>query len=105
MRGQPPCGPNPTARGKSLALRPPCIHLPSDLMATIPPALPFTGNDAADALVSTDALALLIGFALDQQVTVQKAFSGPWDLRSRIGHLDAGRIAAMDPAELDRVFR
>ncbi|HUQ44556.1 MAG TPA: HhH-GPD-type base excision DNA repair protein [Candidatus Limnocylindria bacterium] len=67
--------------------------------------LPFTGNDAADELVSTDPLALLIGFALDQQITVQKAFSGPLDLRSRLGHLDAAKIAATDPAELDRVFR
>ena len=67
--------------------------------------LPFTGNDEADALVSDDPLALLIGFALDQQVTVQKAFSGPWELRRRLGHLDARRIAATDPAELDRVFR
>ena len=67
--------------------------------------LPYTGNDEADELVSTDPLALLIGFALDQQVTVQKAFSGPWDIRRRLGHLDAKRIAAMDPAELDRVFR
>ena len=67
--------------------------------------LPFTGNDAADALLSEDPLALLIGFALDQQVTVQKAFSGPFELRTRLGHLDARRIAATDPAELDRVFR
>ena len=67
--------------------------------------LPFTGNDEADDLVSSDALALLIGFALDQQVTVQKAFTGPLDMRSRLGHLDARRIAATDPAELDRVFR
>jgi uncharacterized HhH-GPD family protein len=67
--------------------------------------LPFTGHDDADRLLAEDPLALLIGFALDQQVTVQKAFSGPWDLRERIGHLDAARIAAMDPAELDRVFR
>lgn len=67
--------------------------------------LPFTGNDEADALLSEDPLALLIGFALDQQVTVQKAFSGPWDIRRRLGHLDARRIAATDPAELDRVFR
>jgi uncharacterized HhH-GPD family protein len=71
----------------------------------MPATLPFTGNDDADALLSEDPLALLIGFALDQQVTVQKAFSGPWDLRQRIGHLDAKRIAAADPAELDRVFR
>jgi uncharacterized HhH-GPD family protein len=67
--------------------------------------LPFTGNDDADQLLSADPLALLIGFALDQQVTVQKAFSGPWDLRNRLGHLDARRIAETDPAELDRVFR
>jgi uncharacterized HhH-GPD family protein len=67
--------------------------------------LHFTGNDDADALLATDPLALLIGFALDQQVTVQKAFSGPLDLRRRIGHLDARKIAATDPAELDRVFR
>jgi uncharacterized HhH-GPD family protein len=67
--------------------------------------LPFTGNDEADRLLATDPLALLVGFSLDQQVTVQKAFSGPWELRRRIGHLDAVRIAAMDPAELDRVFR
>ena len=68
-------------------------------------ALPFTGNDEADRLLASDPLALLIGFVLDQQVTVQKAFSGPWELRRRIGHLDAGRVAAMDPAELDAVFR
>jgi uncharacterized HhH-GPD family protein len=67
--------------------------------------LPFTGNDDADELVSSDPLALLIGFALDQQVTVQKAFSGPWEIRHRLGHLDAKRLAATDPAELDRVFR
>jgi uncharacterized HhH-GPD family protein len=71
----------------------------------MPARLPYTGNDEADQLLSTDPLALLIGFALDQQVTVQKAFSGPWDLRRRLGHLDARRIAATDPAELDRVFR
>ncbi len=71
----------------------------------MPARLPFTGNDDADALLSEDPLALLIGFALDQQVTVQKAFSGPWELRRRLGHLDARRIAGTDPAELDRVFR
>jgi uncharacterized HhH-GPD family protein len=74
--------------------------------ATSEPALlPFTGNPEADRLLETDPLALLIGFALDQQVTVQKAFSGPWELRSRLGHLDARKIAETDPAELDRVFR
>lgn len=67
--------------------------------------LPFTGDDAADRLLVSEPLALLIGFALDQQVTVQKAFSGPAELQRRIGHLDAARIAAMDPTALDAVFR
>jgi uncharacterized HhH-GPD family protein len=70
-----------------------------------PDALPFTGDPAADRLLVDEPLALLIGFALDQQVTVQKAFSGPLDLKGRLGHLDAGRIAAMDPDRLDAVFR
>ncbi len=58
-----------------------------------------------DRLLYDEPLALLIGFALDQQVTVQKAFSGPLELRKRLGHLDAARIATLDPAELDRIFR
>jgi len=72
---------------------------------TPPERLSFTGNASADELLARDPLALLIGFALDQQVTVQKAFSGPYELSRRIGHLAAARIAGMDPAELDRVFR
>ncbi|RPH35920.1 MAG: DNA repair protein [Chloroflexi bacterium] len=67
--------------------------------------LPFTDNPDANRLLGEDPLALLIGYALDQQVTVQHAFSGPWELRRRIGHLDPARIAAMDPGELERVFR
>jgi uncharacterized HhH-GPD family protein len=67
--------------------------------------LHFTGDDEADRLLARDPLALLIGFALDQQVTVQKAFSGPAELRRRIGHLDAARIAAMDPEALAAAFR
>jgi uncharacterized HhH-GPD family protein len=67
--------------------------------------LPFTGDDDADRLLVDEPLALLIGFALDQQVTVQKAFSGPLELKRRLGHLDAARIAATDPATLDAVFR
>ncbi len=75
-------------------------------MATKAPArLHFTGNDEADALLASEPLALLIGFVLDQQVSVQKAFSGPLELERRIGHLDATRIARMDPGELDRAFR
>jgi len=67
--------------------------------------LPYTGDDAADRLLASDPLALLIGFALDQQVTVQKAFSGPAELKRRIGHLDPARIAATAPSELESVFR
>jgi uncharacterized HhH-GPD family protein len=72
---------------------------------TTPDSLPFTGDPEADRLLATDPLALLIGFALDQQVTVQKAFAGPLELSRRLGHLDAARIAAMDPGELDVAFR
>jgi uncharacterized HhH-GPD family protein len=68
-------------------------------------SLPFTGDPEADRLLVDEPLALLIGFALDQQVTVQKAFSGPAELKHRLGHLDAARIAGMDPAALDAVFR
>ena len=67
--------------------------------------LPFTGDAEADRLLVDEPLALLIGFALDQQVTVQKAFSGPLELKRRLGHLDAARIAGTDPATLDAVFR
>jgi uncharacterized HhH-GPD family protein len=67
--------------------------------------LPFTGNDEADRLLEEEPLALLIGFELDQQVTLQKAFSGPNELRRRIGTLDALQIAAMDPEKLAAVFR
>lgn len=72
---------------------------------TQPDRLPFTANDAADRLLAQDPLALLIGFELDQQVTLQKAFFGPYELRQRIGTLDAGKIAAMDPALLEEAFR
>ncbi|MCJ7712335.1 MAG: DNA repair protein [Chloroflexi bacterium] len=70
-----------------------------------PDHLPFTGNVDADRLLATNPLALLIGFALDQQVTVQKAFAGPLELRTRIGSLDAATIATMDPEALDVAFR
>jgi uncharacterized HhH-GPD family protein len=73
--------------------------------ATAPERLPFTGDDEADRLIAADPLALLIGFALDQQVTVQKAFAGPLELRKRLGHLDVARIAASDPETLAEVFR
>ena len=70
-----------------------------------PDHLPFTGDPDADAFIAADPLALLIGFALDQQVTVQKAFSGPLELKRRIGSLDAKTIATMDDERLDAAFR
>ena len=70
-----------------------------------PDRLHFTGDPDADAFIAREPLALLIGFGLDQQVTVQKAFSSPLELQRRLGHLDARRIAATDTAELERVFR
>ncbi len=70
-----------------------------------PKAIHFTGDPDADALLAESPLALLIGFALDQQVTVQQAFAGPLKLRQRLGHLDPARIAAMDADALDAVFR
>jgi len=68
----------------------------------VPETLPFTDSDAANALLAQEPLALLIGFELDQQVTVQKAFAGPLALRERAGTLDARALAAMD---LEPVFR
>ncbi|HEY7258264.1 MAG TPA: HhH-GPD-type base excision DNA repair protein [Gaiellales bacterium] len=76
-------------------------------MATVsaPAELFFTPDPEANRLIATDANALLIGFALDQQVTVQKAFSGPLELKRRLGHLDPARIAATPPEDLAEVFR
>jgi uncharacterized HhH-GPD family protein len=64
--------------------------------------LHFTGRDDADRLLADDPFALLVGFALDQQVPVQKAFMGPYVLRERLGTLDVSAVAA---AELDPIFR
>jgi uncharacterized HhH-GPD family protein len=71
----------------------------------VPAALYFTDSDAANELIARDPLALLIGFALDQQVTVPTAFAGPYKLKQRIGELDARAIASMDPASLEEAFR
>ncbi len=75
------------------------------MTATPPDALPYTGDPEADALLAVDPMALLIGFVLDQQVTVQKAFSGPLELRRRVGTLDAAELAAMDPGDFEAAFR
>src|SRR5262245_50733057 len=75
-------------------------------MATTRPShLYFTGDDEADRFLAEEPLALLVGFVLDQQVTVQKAFAGPLEIRRRLGTFGAGAIAATAPAELEEVFR
>ena len=68
----------------------------------MPDRLYFTDSDEANQLIATNPMALLIGFALDQQVTVQKAFSGPYVLRERLGSLDPAAIAT---ADLEPIFR
>lgn len=65
----------------------------------------WTGNPEADALVARDPLALLIGFCLDQQIPVEKAFLGPLDMKRRLGTLDARELASIDPGRFEAAFR
>lgn len=67
--------------------------------------LPITGDDEADRLLTDQPLALVIGMLLDQQVPMEWAFRGPATLVGRLGELDAQKIAAMDPAVLELVFK
>jgi uncharacterized HhH-GPD family protein len=69
---------------------------------TAPDRLYFTDDDEANRLLAGDPFALLVGMALDQQVTVQQAFAGPYKLRQRLGTLDPKQLAAMD---LEPAFR
>lgn len=62
----------------------------------MPAALYFTDDPAACKLLADDPFALLVGFAIDQQVTVQKAFAGPQVLKERVGTLDPKKLAAID---------
>jgi uncharacterized HhH-GPD family protein len=59
----------------------------------------------ADRLLSTSPLALLIGMLLDQQVTIEKAFCGPYELSRRLGHEPTvEEIAEFDTDALVEVF-
>jgi uncharacterized HhH-GPD family protein len=73
--------------------------------ATKPDRLHFTGDDNADSLIAQEPFALLVGFALDQQVSVQTAFSGPLKIKQRLGTIDPRAIASTDPAKLEAAFR
>ena len=75
------------------------------MATTRPDRLHFTGNDEADELLARDPFALLVGFVLDQQVSVPIAFVGPLKLKQRLGTLEPAKIAVADPARLDEVFR
>src|SRR6059058_2455680 len=68
----------------------------------MPAALYFTEDEAANRLLADDPFALLVGFALDQQVTVQQAFLGPLRLKERLGTLEPAAVAN---ADLEPVFR
>ncbi|MGX7670889.1 HhH-GPD-type base excision DNA repair protein [Plantactinospora sp. DSM 117369] len=59
----------------------------------------------ANELLRRDPLALLIGMVLDQQVSMEKAFAGPYELVKRLGHApDAAELAAFDPDALTAIF-
>jgi uncharacterized HhH-GPD family protein len=75
------------------------------MATTHPDKIHFTGNDEADELLAREPFALLVGFALDQQVPVPTAFTGPLKLKQRLGTLDPATIAGTDPARLNEVFR
>jgi uncharacterized HhH-GPD family protein len=68
----------------------------------VPDALWFTEDEAANRLLADDPFALLVGFALDQQVTVQQAFLGPLRLKERLGTLEPAAVAN---ADLEPLFR
>ena len=70
------------------------------------PTLTLSLDAKADAQLSKDPLALLIGMVLDQQVPLEKAFRGPYDLTQRLGvaKLDAAALAAWDTDELITAF-
>ena len=72
------------------------------MAVTAPEKLHFTGVDEADELLARDPFALLMGFALDQQVPVQTAFSGPLKIKHRLGTLE---LAHRDPGEVEAAFR
>src|ERR1035437_7318694 len=72
------------------------------MIGSVPDRLYFTSSEEANALIASDPLALLVGFVLDQQVSVPKAFAGRLALRERLGAFDAATLAS---ADLEPVFR
>jgi uncharacterized HhH-GPD family protein len=75
------------------------------MAVSAPDRLYYTDNDEANELIAHEPLALLIGFALDQQVSVPTAFIGPLKIKQRLGTLGAGELASIDPDRLEAAFR
>ncbi|MCT2086738.1 Fe-S cluster assembly protein HesB [Microbacterium enclense] len=67
-------------------------------------SLHITDDPAADDLLSTNPLALLIGMLLDQQVAMETAFAGPLKIHQRIGAMDATTLAHVDPEAFAAAF-
>lgn len=69
--------------------------------------LHLSGDPHADAVLSEDPLALLIGMVLDQQIPIEWAFRGPAEMAARLGlsvPLDARALAALPPEALAEAF-
>jgi uncharacterized HhH-GPD family protein len=74
-------------------------------MASVTKALRYTDDDAADELLASDPLALLIGMVLDQQVPLEWAFKAPMNLKERLGgRLDVAELASMGEDKVVAVF-
>jgi len=69
------------------------------------PVPPFTDDERANRLLGRDSNALLIGLVLDQQISMEKAFAGPYELKRRLGHLNVRKIAAMPQDDFLEVMR
>lgn len=67
--------------------------------------LNLTDDPAADALLSDNPFALLVGMLLDQQIAMEVAFVGPFKIQQRFGSIDAREIAAADPEAFASMFK
>ena len=68
------------------------------------PSLTLAQDPDADAVLSQNPLALLIGMQLDQQFPMERAFAGPALLTERIGEITAHKIAEYDHDALVAAF-
>jgi uncharacterized HhH-GPD family protein len=64
----------------------------------------FSGRPEVDGWLRADPNALLIGALFTQGIPAERAWSAPWELKGRLGHLDVDRIAAMDASEVESVL-